>query len=133
MEVDGSDVLPGRAGKLLMATYTSKVLGQLPTALLLMALRMTRAHVSRANKLIDEVHAMRGLPVIPSDKAEDDDSILVEAWLLGGSFHCDNSVVTVNQLKAELAKRPHVPNKQESKAIRKAKQENNRRKGRRDR
>lgn len=116
-----------------MATYTLKVLGQLPTPVLLKALRMTRAHVSRVNKLVDELHSLREMPVLPGDRIEDDDNILVEAWLLGGGFHCDSSTVTINQLKAELAKRPHVPNKQESKAIRKAKQENNRRKGRRDR
>lgn len=41
--------------------------------------------------------------------------------------------VTVAELKAELSTREHVPNKQESKALRKAKQQRNRQKGRRDR
>lgn len=110
-------------------TTTASVLPHLHTRQLLEALRMTRAIESRTAKLLDDPLEMRGL-----DAAEDtssDDRTIVSGWWLGSNH--DDSTVTVAQLKAELSKREHVPNKQESIEQRKAKQQRNRRLGRKNR
>jgi hypothetical protein len=57
---------------------------------------------------------------------------IVPPRALGYDDYC-GSTITVADLKAELAKRPHVPNKQESKALRQAKAQAGKNKGRKDR
>lgn len=60
--------------------------------------------------------------------------LIVPSWLLGvPREERILSNVTCDDVRAELAKRPHVPNKQESKALRKAKALAGKNKGRRDR
>lgn len=110
--------------------FTEAILPSLHTRQLLKALRMTRAFVSRLHGTLDRILEMRDLP--PADRGPVDQDI-VDAWLLGGEFYSDTSEITVAQLKAELAKREHVPNKQESIELRKAKNLRGRQKGRCDR
>lgn len=57
---------------------------------------------------------------------------VVSPFLIGGSY-MDESTVTVSQLKDELAKRPHVPNKQEGRLARRKRAKQGRQRGRRDR
>ena len=110
-------------------TYTEAILPSLKTRQLLNALRKTRAFASRLHGTLDRILEMRDLP--PADRGDVDQGI-VDAWLLGGEFYSDTSEITVAQLKAELAKREHVPNKQESIELRKAKNLRGRQKGRGD-
>lgn len=111
--------------------FTEAILPTLNTRHLLKALRMTRAFDSRLHGTIDRILEMRDMP--PAERVDDDKNIIVDAWLLGGLFHGDTSEITVAQLKVELAKREHVPNKQESIELRKAKNLRGRQKGRCDR
>ena len=113
---------------------TSRSLPQLHTKVLLRALRMTRARNSSETMLVDSICTARGVKV--SDVTESmmsDHARIVAAWLLGGVYGETESTVTIKQLKAELAKREHVPNKLESIALRKAKQLRGSQKGRKNR
>lgn len=70
-------------------------------------------------------------PVIPL-KADYEKKALVPSFAFGYEDYVE-SEVTLADLKAELSTREHVPNKIEAKALRKAKNKENRGKGRRNR
>jgi hypothetical protein len=110
---------------------------RLHTRVLLKALRMTRMRNSSEFQLLESIRVARGIPFRDLESITEemmtDHARVVEAYLLGGIYGQTESAVTVEQLKAELATREHIPNKQESIALRKAKQQAGRNKGRRDR
>ena len=113
-------------------TVTAKRLPKLHTKVLLKALQSTRAFSSNIDRIIESVCVERGLNVVEQPSQDElDKKTIVDGFLIGG-FYPEESTVTVAQLKAELAKREHVPNKQESIALRKAKQQRNRQKGRKN-
>lgn len=110
-------------------------LAQLHTRQLLKALRMTRARNSCTFALVDSISSLRSPDgERPRVTAEEIDARrpFVDGDLLGLPYG-ERTEVTVEQLKAELAKRPHVPNKQESQALRRAKNLRGRQRGRGDR
>jgi hypothetical protein len=112
---------------------TKDTLAKLHTRVLLKALRLSCASEQQLWK-INEDRAAIGLPALEAFASKERyyQQAFVEPRALGleEGTRID---VTIAELKAELATRPHVPNKQESKAIRKAKALDNRNRGRRDR
>lgn len=104
-------------------------LPKLHTRQLLLAFRSVRAQQHNMLAILREVLAVRGT----HDLA--DVSWLgstVPAHLLGGTYE-EHTTVTVGQLKAELSRRPHVPNKQESRLQRQRAARAGRSRGKRDR
>lgn len=85
-------------------------------------------------KKINEDRALVDLPPIEAYTSKEKyyEQAYVEPRALGYDDYT-NVRITIAQLKAELAKREHVPNKQESITLRKAKHQRGRQKGRKDR
>lgn len=109
-------------------------LTKLHTRQLLRALRMTRARNSCTFALVDSILSTRAADAHGRITAEEIDAgrPFIDGDLLGLPYGTPTTV-TIEELKAELAKRPHVPNKQESQALRRAKNLRGRQKGRGDR
>lgn len=114
-------------------TITAENLKSLHTKVLLKALRRSGIDDTQLVRLRSDTRTL-GLPEDPTLRSKESlyERSLVHAWDLGFDKYTQ-SEVTVAQLKAELATRPHIPNKIESKALRKAKAQSNRQKGRKDR
>lgn len=108
-------------------TITANVLSKLHTKVLLNALQSARRTQSHLATIIDRIVEERGLAHVEQPT---EGLAPVEAIDLGDCWG-EPCTVTIAELKAELAKRPHVPNKQEAKAIRQAKAQANKNKGRR--
>lgn len=109
-----------------------KTVADLPalhTRRLLKAFRVVRAQQHSMLRILHEVLASRGV----HDMADPGWlGSTVPAYLLGGTYE-ELSTVTVGQLKAELAGRPHVPNKQESRELRRRRALKGSSRGKRDR
>lgn len=110
---------------------TAASLPRLHTKVLLRALRLCCIDDKQLEAWSQHAHDTNA-PEPPLPKKELYVNKCVDAWSLGFEYNM-GSTVTMDELKKELAKRPHVPNKQESKAIRKEKALAGRNKGRRDR
>jgi hypothetical protein len=114
-------------------TITRDDLKRLHTRQLLNALRDVRTQISQANHSFRQMDEQRPITTFLSEvEVCTDENSVVEAYLLGRT-HDEGSEVTVVDLKAELATREHVPNKQEAKEIRRKKAQANRGQGRRNR
>ncbi len=106
-------------------------LSKFTTRDLLAELRYAYLRAMPGEQQIEKMHWDRdkaGLPWMWEwDKAHFEKNATVKIWgLNGGEF-------TVAEVKAELATREHVPNKQEAKEIRRARAKRGRNRGRRDR
>jgi len=113
---------------------TAADLAGLHTKVLLRALRQTTARNSSQHHLIERICDTCGIR--PSDVTQEmvvAHRQVVDDDLLGGTYGAGTSTVTVEQLRAELARRLHVPNKQESRILRREKNERGRGRGRCDR
>jgi hypothetical protein len=111
-------------------TVTAAILPKLHTRLLLKALRMTRARGSHMAGIIEDI---TGTPYPDQDEVQEEDTVTtVDADLIGGHWE-ELSEVTIAQLKEELAKREHIPNKPEARQIRQERAAQGRQRGRRDR
>lgn len=104
-------------------------LARMPTRQLLLAFRLVRAQQHNMLQILREVLAVRGVHDLTDPGWMDS---TVPADLLGGTYE-EDSTVTVGQLKAELSRRPHVPNKQESKLQRQRAARLDRTRGKKDR
>lgn len=104
-------------------------LKQLHVRVLLKALRLVRAQQHGMRKIFEHVFNVRAARemTIPTPA-----TTLVPACFLGSVYE-EESSVTIEQLKAELATRPHVPNKVEAKFHRRKAAKTARRRGRKDR
>ena len=119
---------------------TVDTLPNLHTKVLLNALKFVRSRNSCEGRIIDYIRNTRPFgerftgPVTQEeyDAWVQNVSMIVDALYLGGKFN-EESTVTICELKAELAKRPHVPNKQESRILRIKRKTQGGRRGRRDR
>lgn len=100
------------------------------TRQLLRALRRSCASDEQIEKInVDRAWALRPSLEAYADKATYYEHTQVDARTLGYR----ETTVTIAQLKAELARRPHVPNKREARKVRRQKAEQGKDKGRRDR
>ena len=104
-------------------------LARLSTKQLLLAFRLARAQQHNMLQILREVLAARGVRDLADPGWM---GSTVPANLLGGTYE-EHSTVTVGQLKAEQSRRPHVPNKQESRLQRQRAARLGRTRGRRDR
>jgi len=114
-------------------SITAKDLKRMHTRVLLKALRYSCAFDQQLIK-INFDRAMFMLP--PIDAYTSKEKYYEQAYVQPRAFGYDDYVdvqVTIAELKNELATREHIPNKQESIQLRKAKQLRNSQKGRRDR
>src|SRR5579885_154067 len=114
-------------------TVTVADLKRMHTRALLKALRLSCTSDEQVQQVNDDRMAANMWPL---DDYTSKDAYYGLAYVPAPALGLDDSArvdVTIAQLKAELATRGHVPNKQESKALRKAKQLRNRQKGRGDR
>ncbi len=89
-------------------------LPRLHTRQLLRALRTVRAQQHNMLRILKEVLAARNITDL-SDASWLES--MVPAYLLGGTYE-EHTTVTVGQLKDELSRRPHVPNKREGRRLR---------------
>lgn len=89
-------------------------LPRLNTRQLLHAFRSVRAQQHDMLRILKEVLATRNVTDL-SDASWLESA--VPAYLLGGTYE-EHTTVTVGQLKDELSRRPHVPNKQEARRVR---------------
>lgn len=104
-------------------------LPRLHTRRLLFAFRSVRAQQHNMLHILCEVLAARDIHDLADSSWLDS---TVPAHLLGGTYE-EHTTVTVGQLKAELSKRPHVPNKRESRLQRQRSARTGRSRGKRDR
>lgn len=114
-------------------SITASDLRRFDTRVLLHALRMSCASDQQLKKINDD-RATFGLP--PIDSFTSKEKYYEQAYVESRAFGYDDYFpveITIAQLKAELSLRGHIPNKQESIVLRKAKQLRNSQKGRKDR
>lgn len=114
-------------------TITADLLTSLPTKLLLHALRMScidDATVDRINSSHDAAGIERNDDYSSKARVYETHHVPARAFGFDDNVDCR---VTIAELKFELSKRPHVPNKQEGQALRRAKNLRGRQKGRGDR
>lgn len=114
-------------------SITAADLKRFDTRVLLRALRLSCASDQQLQKINDD-RATFGLP--PIDAFTSKEKYYEQAYVESRAFGYPDYFpieITIAQLKNELATRGHVPNKQESIELRKAKQLRNSQKGRRDR